>query len=264
LITLSTYSERPDVTNLNGEVFLFMNGKGTGYAGGDPVNRNDPTGLFSCALDDPLCNPFGFDSDDDDDDGGETINYPCYAPNGFEPSPSPGCQGGGPPQPTQPTQPQPQCSITEFARGVPFAGSPASHTYLEIIDPYLRMDDILEGGPSNPHSPFSNMSWGNLLGIITGTLGATQPAPLKGDNPSTNTELGAESGSSVCSEVVQLFQSVELYDAGSKVSYAPLPNGRTTFNSNSFTYTLLSQIGLAGIFNQPFWAPGWKYTVPGL
>jgi RHS repeat-associated protein len=69
------------------------------YAGGDPVNRNDPTGLSSCALDDPLCNPFAVDpDDDDDDDGGEGITNPCFASNGFEPMPSPFCQGGGPPE----------------------------------------------------------------------------------------------------------------------------------------------------------------------
>jgi len=88
---------------------------------------------------------------------------------------------------------------------------------------------------------------------------------LKGDNPTTNTELGTETGlGEVCVDVVMLLTDVEDYNDGVHASYAPLPNGRTTFNSNSFTFTLLNSVGLAGVFNTPFWAPGWGYTVPGL
>jgi hypothetical protein len=176
------------------------------------------------------------------------------------------------PGPTPTPSDPPQCSITEFARGVPFAGSPGSHTYIQIIDPVYGgaagTDDILEGGPTNPHSPFKGGPWGQLTGIISGTTDATQPLPLRGDNPTTNTVLGTETGgAAVCYEALQLLNAVLQYNylpSADKANYAPLPNGKTTFNSNSFTYTLLSQIGLAGVFGQPAWAPGWGFIVPGL
>jgi RHS repeat-associated protein len=52
------------------------------YVTGDPVNRNDPHGLYG---DEP--DP----DDDDDDDGG---GNPCFGADEFTPSPSPYCQGG--------------------------------------------------------------------------------------------------------------------------------------------------------------------------
>ncbi len=58
---------------------------------------------------------------------------------------------------------------------------------------------------------------------------------------------------------------VESYYSGPLVNYAPLPNGTTTFNSNSFTYTLLNQIGLSGAAIPGLgWSPGWGRLVPGL
>ncbi len=178
-----------------------------------------------------------------------------------------GCNTGS--SPVETAAPQPTCSITEFARGVPFGGSPASHTYLQIVDPELGAsgtNDILEGGTTNPHSPFRRKAaWGNLTGIISGTNGATNPSPLRGDNTATNTVLGSDiGGASVCAQAAQLLTDVQSYNRGAQPGYSPLPNGTSTFNSNSFTYTLLSQVGLAGIFGQAAWSPGWGFLVPGL
>ncbi len=110
---------------------------------------------------------------------------------------------------------------------------------------------------------------GTFLGDISGdpgTLGPTIGNRLKGTNPAKNTLVGSEAGwASVCAEALALDSSVRNYDDGTQVSYAPLPNGRTTFNSNSFTYTLLYDIGLSEVFT-PYigWSPGWGQLVPGL
>jgi hypothetical protein len=77
--------------------------------------------------------------------------------------------------------------------------------------------------------------------------------------------LGHRSIIVVCSEILMIQWEYQDYQAGVNVNYAPLANGTTTFNSNSFTYTLLWDIGLGKTFT-PYvgWAPGWGYLVPGL
>jgi RHS repeat-associated protein len=235
------------------------------YAGGDPVNRNDPTGLSSCALDDPLCNPFAVDpDDDDDDDGGETINYPCYAPNGFEPMPGPGCQGGGPPQPT-PQPPVADCTIELFQRPTP-SGGPAKgwgqHTYIYVSDsdyPGVAFTNIppglmIEGGPQN----------GKLTGFINPPGQGLAAGKWNASNPfsSTNQEVGGElTGPQACGDIISLLNAVNNYNSGPKVPYAFLG----TTNSNAFTYTLLSDIGLSAFFGHPSgFTPGWGQTITGL
>ena len=70
---------------------------------------------------------------------------------------------------------------------------------------------------------------------------------------------------SVCAEIQKLTDAIKHYNDGSRVNYAPRPNGTTTFNSNAFTFTLLSDIGLAATFSQYIdSSPGWGYVVPGL
>jgi len=91
---------------------------------------------------------------------------------------------------------------------------------------------------------------------------------LSGDNPTnwfTNANLGTDYlPFATCAKVAELQILVNYFNNGPLPTYSPTPNGTTTFNSNSFTYTLLTEVGLAGIFNQPGWAPGWGYSVPGL
>ena len=85
-------------------------------------------------------------------------------------------------------------------------------------------------------------------------------------NPATNREIGlVTGGADVCNEIVGLLGNVYSYDQGSLVAYAPVPNGLTTYNSNSFTYTLLSDVGLGTFFTSfVSWSPGWGQLVPGL
>jgi hypothetical protein len=86
------------------------------------------------------------------------------------------------------------------------------------------------------------MSWGQLIGYIDPIINGVVTQGLKGTNPSTNRLLMTDTGTgSLCDEIMAMVQDVADYNSGSRVNYAPLPNGSTTFNSNSFTYTLLSQ-----------------------
>jgi hypothetical protein len=257
------------------------------YVNGDPVNGTDPHGTCNQMSNDDVCGHDFGDPLDGSYKGGRTglcgwMDLGCIAEAGI-PGTRQNCAAlgvldlggscgdplGGPPETTAPP-PQVTCSITAYARGVPFGGSPASHTYIQIIDPATGVDDILEGGPTN-RPKFGNplsKSWGGLQGVISGTVDPTQRNPLPGDNPSTNQVVGSDVGaSSVCDAAMSLLNDVEAYDNGYLSPYAPLPNGVTTFNSNSFTYTRLNQVGLAGPngpFQEPGWSPGWGQLVPGL
>jgi hypothetical protein len=105
-----------------------------------------------------------------------------------------------------------------------------------------------------------------MNGYVEPVVNGVIPGPhLKGTNPSTNTELLSETGgANVCYDVGVLLSSVNYYDEH-KVAYNPLPNGSSTFNSNSFTYSLLyiAQLNAAAT---PLvgWSPGWGQLVPGL
>jgi len=250
------------------------------YAGSDPVGNMDPSGLDWCPAgagsdiceymeglpsDDPggMCVEaawtFGFSAIDGACSGMEmglgTVGLLAEAAMEGEMAQEPA--------------PPPLCSIDVFTRGVPFEGSPANHTYVEISDPALGIDDVLEGGPTNPHNPVSRKraTWGNLIGYTDPIINGTITGGLKGTNPVTNRQLLSETGGAdVCDNVSALLGSVMAYNAGTLVNYAPLPNGSTTFNSNSFTYTLLNQIGLSGAATTALgtWTPGWGQLVPGL
>jgi len=210
------------------------------YVQGDPINSNDPTGLIEPAPD-PGCDP-------EDPD-------PFCDP---EPDPRP------PPQ--EPSLPDLPCEIDVYER--PLKGTGADHTYIYILDPNLDIDYILEGAPGrHPKilNPFGG-NWGTLNGRIDGSgLDATNPQPLKGDNPSTDDRFARVFGrETVCGEVDRLLADVESYIAGPKVPYRPIPTaGSGTYNSNSFTYTLLVDIGLI-LSSTPSWTPGWGLIVPGL
>lgn len=71
-------------------------------------------------------------------------------------------------------------------------------------------------------------------------------------------------GEDVCFKISELLIAVSNYDKSAESPYALVPKGATR-NSNSFTYTLLNDIGLAATFS-PFVgnAPGWRLLVPGL
>jgi hypothetical protein len=130
---------------------------------------------------------------------------------------------------------------------------------------------IVEGGRDNNKS---DSTYGDLIGFVNPPGG-----PVLGvgtghsSNPSHDSQIGATQTIS-CVDIEAIDLTISHYNNASPVPYAFLPNGSTTFNSNSFTFTLLGDIGLGGVFSlptnllrgffgRPFF-PGWGYSVPGL
>jgi hypothetical protein len=129
----------------------------------------------------------------------------------------------------------------------------------------MNTNDVLEAGPTkHPLLPTGN--WGTLqareepvvFGQLIG-LGTTNPAKDR----NLLTDIG---GWWVCDEVNALLDNVNSYMGGQQAPYAPLPNGKTTYNSNSFSYTLMDNAGLSFYTPQLAlgWTPGWGQLVPGL
>jgi RHS repeat-associated protein len=247
------------------------------YVGGDPVNRLDPSGRDWCNADDG-----GEDCPDDpcdDDNGCVAYSDPCggggYArgvtvaawDDYFEdaqgrPTRTMAC--GATPAPSLPDQ----CSVSLWERPTPTSSSPGWHTYISttVYDPNTGLSTTLdfEGGPQP--------AWAFVGGKLTGTIappgqGLNSGSSNDATNPSlpSNKEIGsAYTGASACGDVTELANLVTAYNQGAKVLYNFLAKG-FGYNSNSFTFTLDSQLGLVSYFGQPAgWAPGWGKSVPGL
>ncbi len=121
---------------------------------------------------------------------------------------------------------------------------------------------MIEGGPDNGTLEGFRSLPGRGLG--SGTGHASDP------NASNNHEIGAPyREANACSDITTILTAVSHYNNGPRVNYYALG----TYNSNSFTFTLLSDANLFfGVlpthFNplhpkSPFY-PGWSELVPGL
>ena len=149
------------------------------YSEGDPVNGYDPTGLCDASgyaeiCDNGYCPPqfqyCGYGPPGTDYGINDPSQGNCGTTSGFVDGDTGETVDDGsgcvPPPNVTPPDP-PQCSISEYERGV---GGAFSHTYLNVIDPMLNINDILEGGPtSKPKipNPFAG-NWGYLYGRISG------------------------------------------------------------------------------------------------
>jgi hypothetical protein len=133
----------------------------------------------------------------------------------------------------------------------------------------------VEGGRDNNSA---DATYGDLIGFInppggSGVLGA---GTSHGSNPAHDTQLGT-TRIIPCDDISDIDVTVDEYNHDNPVTYAFLPTGKTTYNSNSFTYTPQGDIGLQGAFG-PFpttlagalahgcvlFYPGWGVSVPGL
>ena len=246
------------------------------YVTGDPVNFYDRSGLDGqLASQDPgWC-------DDNPDDGSCVgglygAGYPCPGGEEFESGPNPCQDEVGPPQQSNPNPPIPSCSITLYDRSVARTGGIFSHTYLDVTEVSSSgvtiLNDVLEGGPQFPHNFLKHprAPWGNLVGFEEPVPPAGTPiAPntffLGTTNPYKNTAIGSETGGTdVCNEITGLLNAIGDYNQTSGVPYALWPKGDQR-NSNSFTYTLLYDIGLSRTFTPYIGnSPGWNLLVPGL
>jgi RHS repeat-associated protein len=236
------------------------------YVQGDPINANDPRGLY-------LMN--GADESD-------LWGYGALGDGCAEMDPSTGyffnCGVGGPispvtvvSKPAPPPPAAPTCSISLDERPVPnVKGTPAYHTYLTVTDSdWANNGLLLEGGPTgNPALSslygFDTQAPGQGLGA--GTSNASDPSL-----PS-NKQIGSTyAGALACGAVSLLLNKIDTYDGGSLATYnfLAIPG---TYNSNSFTSTLLYDLSspyYRGILNAfgssvPGIVPGWGKLVPGL
>ena len=254
------------------------------YTRGDPVNRIDRTGLDDCsAYKDAYACPYTLDSGGG---GGDTCTLDpvtfeelcpsgdsCYGDDFFSSS---ACQTGGPGPGPGPAPAQPTCSITEYSRATPRQFGVAQHTYLVISDPeILSAPEALESGPSQKpkfFNPWGN--WGSMVGYDPTVSGGAFTDPLGTTNISSSNLVASDTGGQgVCDDIAALIEAFNNYKSGSGVPYKPIPRkGSGNYNSNSFTFTLLYDVGLVN--NGPFsvfpsppgfgWTPGWGMLVPGL
>jgi RHS repeat-associated protein len=227
------------------------------YTRSDPVNRLDPSGRFDCDPDDDACEQ-------------EPTSGPCAVGSGVgfigddsDPSDATPCAS---PQPQQKPPPTPSCSVQLWERPVPINASPAGHTYLVLYDSaWPAAEDVLvQGGPVGPPL-LKILGFGGLYGYITpGSATATGPMPSSNPNLASNTEIDDITGPAACEDASEIWNLVFDYDNGPLATYSIL--GLVGFyNSNSFTFTLLSDVNLNGPGWQPVgWTPGWGKQVPNL
>jgi hypothetical protein len=244
------------------------------YAKGDPVNRHDPSGLDDCGSnwvsDASLSGPCLVDGYASIDLGGvyqEACDQMILA-WGPVPVTDPVCNLYGAVPPTE-TAAQPACTLELFRRPAKFKGNLGQHTFLDLCEDGTDCE-IVEGGRDNNKS---DSTYGDLIGFINapGTAGVLGYGTSHQSNPLTDTQLGSTQ-SIPCTDM-SVVNSLVLSDYNfDPVKYAFLPNGGSTFNSNSFTYTLLLDLGLGSYFG-PYptnilggrlFYPGWGYAVPGL
>ncbi len=266
------------------------------YVGGDPANRTDPTGL--CDPFDPTCffgTPGGSPGQPvyvGNDTCQNLMNaaavgdpvaisllgvycgsgYPggtesCSANYASEFSPS-----GGPAEQTDcgpgtPVAIEPDCTLQLFRRPAKFKGNLGQHTYLELCEGAAC--EIVEGGRDNKKASSTN---GDLIGFINPPGGNVLGAGTShASRPGSDTQIGSTE-SIPCSDIDIINSIVGAYNSGSPVPYTLIPLSESSYNSNSFTFTLLGDFGLQGDFSLPaynsagfgLWYPGWGNVVPGL
>ena len=242
-----------------------------GYGLGDPVGNSDVTGLLAPTPGGLPCAPW--DASCSLGDGWGVGDYIVgwgfvFLGGGGGGGGRGGGGGGCGPNCAKPLPP-PQCSVSLYERPVPVGRSPGWHTYLVLTATIpgtdLVVTDDVEGGPVPKGDWWSG-------GLLTGTiappgLGLNQENPSDATDPTlpSNVEIGHPyTGLFACYDAGVVETDVLAYNAGSRVKYNALAKPGT-YNSNSFTFTLLYQIGLASYFGQPGnLAPGWGKLVPGL
>jgi RHS repeat-associated protein len=233
------------------------------YVGGDPVRRFDRHGL------DQECDP-DYDPYCCEDDG--SCCDPCDPCIDGLVTPNDSCSPEPPPDP--PGSQNPTCSLSLGARPVPVASSPFNHSYLVVTDSDWVTDPtglLLEGGPlGNPI-----LSFNSLFGYDTQPPGQGLGAGTSSaSDPSLPSNVSAGTVGVPCGAVSFLLSKVQNYDIpGVFATYSAIPSVPGTYNSNSFTNTLLSDLN-----NSPYYSyltaafnfgalgnlPGINRLVPGL
>ena len=233
------------------------------YVGGDPANRNDPSGMSAdctgddCCLGDGCCYGDGTDCYDPGDGGPED---PCLQISnamfgGLLACGSPVIPVGAPDQPVQPAQPT--CTVTIYVRGVydsTFLGSlGASHAFLDFTTSASpNIPDIFEGQQTPDGILIAN---GARYSQASGA-GGYLPLDMQNGVPQ-GTPDGTESGSGVCAQLATLEADVAKVDSVSPISY-----GYFGPNSNSVLAYFLSTLPGGWYSLPPLW--GYSSCLPGV
>ena len=243
------------------------------YVQGDPVNHRDTHGLMM----DELVDDGGGGGDWDYFGGGDPFDastgggpgLPCGFGYGTVCGFGPGPVIVAPPPPPEPDEPT--CSISLYERPVyqkilGVTVEVADHLYIySNVDQGggLTSNILCEGGPDAGHNLNGDCSGATNAPVTNGTSGTTLPG---------NVQVGHNyTAGDVCGDVTKLLASVGAYKDGNKhVPYDPFT--LQGYNSNSYAFTLLQGIGLAGTvngnpyswFGTPSNTPGWGLRVPGL
>jgi RHS repeat-associated protein len=238
------------------------------YTQNDPVNSYDPRGLEECDPGGPIdylepkfaCGGGGGGGGGVCDPGDPWCSEPC--------DPGEGNCGGGisHPDPPPPPAPPPSCSIELWHRAAFFDSDPGQHTYLSVTDPMLF-------GPL-PVQFEGDSIGGSLEGVIDRApgLAAGTGHPSDPSNASNHENGRPFTGTLACHAIDLIYSFYNDYESGPRVPYSAIPlPGSGYWNSNSFTYTLLNDVGLSNYFGRlPAYGvrgvfyPGWGLKVPGL
>ena len=225
------------------------------YTSGDPINNIDPGGNYDCTVG---VGDYAETTDCED----VTVyagpaNPQCMlllqAASGSPANPVAQEQyetyctqvGGPSPTPAPAPQPTPQCSISLYERGAGSKNAPWKHTYIVVDDSQLTSGpEIIQAGPSNNFPAFGTLMAQVVppgVGFGSNKNNASDPAAPG------NQEIGSPyTGVYACSDILAMLYDVSLYQSRPQVPYLAVPIPFTgTYNSNSFTYTLLDDVGLS-------------------
>ena len=228
------------------------------YVAGDPVNRLDPRGWDWCPPEYETCL---CQEDPTAVSGFRSIN-PMPSDSCGEPDPP--VSGPGPTEP-----PPPQCSIGLYERPVfqniggvnTIVGE---HTYIYGDEDFQDgsgtvLNFLCEGGP------VGSTTGGTLQGGCASGMNTSVTKGTSGPSLPLNDQVGKTYiGDDACDLLTKLIVSVNLYqDNGNFATYNYKASGG--YNSNSYAFTLLNDIGLSTWFGTPGGiVPGWGKLVPGL
>jgi hypothetical protein len=218
------------------------------YVTGNPISHFDKHGTeqdcdedCDCDQGDPNC-----ECDEGDD---------CFCL--YESCGDPGGGGDNPPD---------LCTISLYERPVfqEIGGIETivgNHTYIYGTDTFqdgsgIVLNFLCEGGPKN----------GTLQGGCTSAQNAPVVNGTSGPSLPLNSKVGMTYASAdACDSLTQLTVSVGLYKDNGVFAPYNYHAGSGGYNSNSYAFTLLSDIGLGLWFGTPPGiAPGWGIRVPGL
>ena len=261
------------------------------YTAGDPANRSDPGGLDWAYDGSGWYQTFDADCTDNafvcgywygvSQTGQATAGYipSIFASDlgsatagdllAFSGAYDVGDPGWGSLAAAPPTPPQSDCSISVYARPVAL-GPIGGHRYIFLTGPEFGPNGLMiEGGPDN-NAPAGGRLTTSIAPPGQG-LAATTPTPSNPADPS-NSQIGNSYNSAdACSKADSIRSAALAYtNPTTLVPYLAIPWLPGTYNSNAYTNTLLTNVGLnqyfgdLGVFASGNFFPGSLLTVPPL